>query len=304
MAQVRITVLGSYNTDLVTFTPRLPQPGETILGRGFKIGPGGKGSNQAVAAARLGAAVSFIGRVGQDMFGEMALDLWRQEGINTACVVRDPDHHTGEATILVDDAAENVIVVASGANFAITPADVDRAEGVIAASDILLTQHEVPLPAVVRALELARRHGVRTILNPAPAQQLTPEILTLVDFITPNQTEAMIITGQPADDAESAARALCKKGARTVVLTLGSRGVLLLDGGGVQQFPIFRVEPVDTTGAGDAFNGGLAVALAEGQPMADAIRFASATAAISVTRPGATDSMPKRDEVERLLRQA
>ncbi len=304
MAQVRITVLGSYNTDLVTFTPRLPQPGETILGRGFKIGPGGKGSNQAVAAARLGAAVSFIGRVGQDMFGEMALDLWRQEGINTACVVRDPDHHTGEATILVDDAAENIIVVASGANFAITPTDVDRAEAVIAASDILLTQHEVPLPAVSRALELARKHGVRTILNPAPAQQLTSEILALVDVITPNQTEATIITGRPADDAESAARALCEKGAQTVVLTLGSRGVLLLDSGGVQQFPIFKVEPVDTTGAGDAFNGGLAVALAEGQPMADAIRFASATAAISVTRPGATDSMPKRAEVESLLRQA
>ncbi len=298
MGQSRITVVGSYNTDLVTFTPRMPQPGETILGKGFKTGPGGKGSNQAVAAARLGAQVTFIGRIGEDMFGQMALDVWEKENMDTTHVIRDADHPTGVATILVDDAGENMIVVASGANWRLSPQDVERAEAAIARSHVLLAQLETPLETVVRALQVARQHGVQTILNPAPGQPLSQDVLALVDIITPNQTEAEIIAGVSSRDAESAALALREHGANTVVLTLGSKGVLLCDENGTQRFPAFKVETVvDTTGAGDAFNGGLAVALAEAQPLADAIRFASAAAAISVTRPGATDSLPTRQEV-------
>lgn len=302
MSQSRITVVGSYNTDLVTFTPRMPQPGETILGKGFKTGPGGKGSNQAVAAARLGAQVTFIGRIGEDMFGQMALDVWEKENMDTTHVIRDADHPTGVATILVDDAGENMIVVASGANWQLSPQDVEHAEAAIARSHVLLAQLETPLETVVRALQVARQHGVQTILNPAPGQPLSQDVLALVDIITPNQTEAEIITGVSSQDAESAALALRKHGANTVVLTLGSKGVLLCDENGTQRFPAFKVETVvDTTGAGDAFNGGLAVALAEAQPLANAIRFASAAAAISVTRPGATDSLPTRQEVEAWL---
>jgi ribokinase len=301
LSKPRITVMGSYNTDLVTFTPRMPQPGETILGNGFKSGPGGKGSNQAVASARVGAAVTFVGRVGRDMFGTNALDMWQAEGIDTAHVTVCDDA-TGVATIIVDGAGENMIVVASGANFAVSAADAQQAKAAIAGSKVFLTQLETPLDSVRRGLAIARQHGVTTILNPAPGQPLDADLLALVDIITPNQTEAEIITGVPADDAESACAALRERGIKTIVMTLGSEGVLLYDDNGPQRIPAFKVEQVvDTTGAGDAFNGALAVALAEGQPLADAIRFAAATGAISVTRPGATDSMPTRAEVEALL---
>lgn len=305
MSKPRITVLGSYNTDLTTFTPRMPQPGETILGSGFKTGPGGKGSNQAVAAARVGAWVSFVGRIGQDMFGEMALRTWKEAGVDTACVRQSSEQATGVATILVDSHGENMIVVASGANFAVSPADVEAAADAIANSKVVLTQLETPLPAVRRLLELGRAQGVLTILNPAPGQPLDRDLLALCDIITPNQTEAEIITGVPSTDAESAARALREHGARTVVMTLGGEGVLLYDNQGPRRFAAFKVDRVvDTTGAGDAFNGALAVALAEGRSMPDAIRFASATGAISVTRPGATESMPTRAEVDALLASA
>lgn len=305
MSKPRITVLGSYNTDLTTFTPRMPQPGETILGSGFKTGPGGKGSNQAVAAARVGAWVSFVGRIGRDMFGEMALHTWQEAGVDTAYVQQSSDQATGVATILVDSHGENMIVVASGANFAVSPADVEAAAGAIAASKVVLTQLETPLPAVRRLLEMGRAQGVLTILNPAPGQPLDRELLALCDIITPNQTEAEIITGVSSADAESAARSLREYGAKTVVMTLGGEGVLLYNEQGPRRFPAFRVaQVVDTTGAGDAFNGALAVALAEGKSMPDAIRFASATGAISVTRPGATESMPTRAEVEALLKSA
>ncbi len=302
MTPSRITVLGSYNTDLVTFSPRIPQPGETILGTGFKTGPGGKGSNQAIAAARLGAAVSFIGQIGQDMFGDMALKAWQEAGIDTADVIQSAQHPTGVASIIVDEHGENIIVVASGANWAVSPADLDQAEQVIASSKVFLTQLETPLESVRRGLEIARHHGVTTILNPAPGQPLSPEILALADILTPNQTEAEIITGITGGDAGNACRALRERGARTIVMTLGSQGVLLFDEDGPRAFPAFKVpQVVDTTGAGDAFNGGLAVALAEGKPLADAIRFANATGAISVTRAGAAESMPTREEVLQLL---
>lgn len=305
MSKPRITVLGSYNTDLVTLTPRIPQPGETILGHGFKTGPGGKGSNQAVAAARAGAQVAFIGRIGTDMFGEMALKVWREAGIDTATVTQMTDEATGVASIIVDAQGENIIVVASGANWQVSPQDVEQARAAIAASRVFLTQLETPLPSVEAGLRIAREEGVRTILNPAPGQALSAEILALADIITPNQTEAEIITGIPSTDPESACRALREHGANTVVMTLGGEGVLLADENGPQRFPAFRVEQVvDTTGAGDAFNGALAVALAEGRPITDAIRFASATGALSVTRVGATESMPTRTEIDALLNRA
>jgi ribokinase len=301
MTTAKIALLGSFNTDLVTYTSRMPVPGETILGLDFKSGPGGKGSNQAVAAARLGGAVAFIGRIGQDAYGEMALDLWEREGIDSRYVVRDPDTHTGLAAILVDEVGENMIVVVSGANMAISPADIDRAQVAIADADVLLTQLEVPLPAVVRALEIARAHGVQTMLNPAPGQQLSPDVLALVDVITPNQHEAALITGQATDDPQVAANGLRARQAGTVIMTLGATGVLSVDQAGTRRVPVFQVEAVDTTGAGDAFNGGLAVALGEGMSLDRALRFASAAAALSVTRPGAADAMPTRQEVEVLL---
>ena len=304
MSKPRITVLGSYNTDLTTFTSRMPQPGETLLGSGFKTGPGGKGSNQAVAAARAGADVTFIGRIGQDMFGEMALKTWQAAGIETAHVQHSAAEPTGVATILVDGHGENMIVVASGANFEVSAADVEAAAEAIRASKVVLTQLETPLPAVRRLLELAHQSGVPAILNPAPGQALGRDLLALVDIITPNQTEAELITGTPSADPESAAAALRAHGAHTVVMTLGGDGVLLVDEHGPQRFPAFPVERVvDTTGAGDAFNGALAVALAEGRLLADAIRFASATGALSVTRPGATESLPTRAEIDALLAQ-
>jgi ribokinase len=302
VSKPRITVLGSYNTDLTTFTSRMPQPGETILGSGFKTGPGGKGSNQAVAAARAGADVTFIGRIGQDMFGEMALKTWHADGIDTAHVQQSGSESTGVATILVDSHGENMIVVASGANFEVAANDVDRAEGAIRNSKVVLTQLETPLVAVRRLLELGRQHGVLTILNPAPGQVLERDLLALVDIITPNQTEAELITGVSSADAESAATTLLTYGMRTVVMTLGGEGVLLVDEHGPQRFPALPVDKVvDTTGAGDAFNGALAVALAEDRPLPEAIRFANATGAISVTRPGATESMPTRAEIDALL---
>ncbi|GAB4571873.1 MAG: ribokinase [Anaerolineae bacterium] len=302
MSKPRITVLGSYNTDLVTFTPRMPRPGETILGTGFKTGPGGKGSNQAVAAARAGAAVTFVGRIGTDMFGDMALNVWQEAEILTDHVIRSDDAPTGVASIIVDENGENMIVVASGANWLVSAEDVERALPAIQKSAVFLTQLETPLESVRRGLELARASGLITILNPAPAQKLAPELLTLVDILTPNQTEAEIISGIPSTNAENACKALRDRGANTIVMTLGAEGVLLYDDNGPQHFPAFKVEQVvDTTGAGDAFNGALAVALAEGRALPDAIRFAAATGALSVTRPGATDSMPYRPEIEALL---
>jgi ribokinase len=301
VSKPRITVLGSYNTDLVTFTPRIPRPGETILGSGFKTGPGGKGSNQAVAAARAGALVSFIARIGTDMFGEMALAVWREAGIDTANVIQTGEYPTGVASIIVDDHGENIIVVASGANWQLTAADVEAADAAIAASRVFLAQLETPLVSVRRGLEIARRHGVTTILNPAPGQPLPADLLA--DIITPNQTEAEIITGVSSANPESACAALRAYGANTIVMTLGGDGALLFDAQGPQRVPAFQVDNVvDTTGAGDAFNGALAVALAEGRPLPGAIRFASATGAISVTRPGATESMPTRDEIDAFLK--
>ncbi len=296
---VKIVVLGSFNADLVTYLQRLPTPGETVSGERFTTGPGGKGSNQAVAAARLGAQVTFIGRVGQDTLAEIGQSLWRAEGIDTAHVQRDPKLATGVAVIFVDAGGQNEIVVTLGANNAISLADIDGAEATIASADFLLTQLESNLDAVAHALSIARRHHVPTMLNPAPARPLPADLLANVDYLTPNEHEVLLLADQP--DIESAAAALLQAGVGTVVVTQGAAGSrwLTRDRGG--QVPAYPVEVVDTVGAGDAFCAGLAVALAEGKPIESALAFANAVGAVSATRPGAASSMPTRPDVDALL---
>ena len=293
----KIVVVGSFNMDLTTYMERLPKPGETVHGRRFVTGPGGKGSNQAVAAARLGADVTFIGRVGTDSFGDTALRTWQDEGINTAYVVRDPENATGVAPIFVEDSGENAIVVALGANLALSPADVDAACEAIARADVLVAQLEIDLKTVAYALKTAKSQDVRTILNPAPAAHLPAETLALADYLTPNETELETLYGSIPGDL----RQFVKVKGQTLVMTAGVRGALWADASGSGEVPTYNVNVVDTTGAGDAFNGGLAVALAEGKDLAEAIAFANATAAMCVTRPGTAPSMPTREEVEALL---
>jgi ribokinase len=292
----RVIVVGSFNTDLVTFMARLPVPGETVHGHDFIVGPGGKGSNQAVAAARMGGAVTFIGRVGQDSFGQSGLQMWADEQIETGYVARDPERPTGVATIFVEDSGENVIVVALGANLALDAADIDRAAPALDAADVLLVQLEVAVETAHHALRAARERGVTTILNPAPAAALPPDMLALADYLTPNETELAALL----DGANDPARLLSRPD-QTVILTQGAAGVSWVRSDGSGSLPIFPVEVRDTTGAGDAFNGALAVALAEGQDLEGALRFASAAAALCVTRAGAAASMPRRAEVDALL---
>ncbi|HYO89553.1 MAG TPA: ribokinase [Candidatus Limnocylindrales bacterium] len=296
----RIVVLGSFNADLVSYMARLPGEGETVMGDRFVTGPGGKGSNQAVAAARLGAEVTFIARVGRDSLAEIGLSLWQAEDIDRRFVGRDADAPTGVATIFVDREGHNVIVVTSGANAALRPAHVDAAEHAIAAADVLLTQLESPLDTVTYALKLARKHRVSTILNPAPAQRLDSSVLQYVDLLTPNEHELSIVAGEP--DAESAARAVFAEGVNTLVTTLGRQGASWTKKDGSSAVvPAYSVRSVDTVGAGDAFNGALAVALAEDKALPEAIAFANAAAAVSVTRAGAAASMGRRAEVDALM---
>jgi ribokinase len=297
----RIVVVGSFNTDLTAYMQRMPRPGETVQGHKFVIGPGGKGSNQAIAAARLGAEVTFVGRVGQDVFSEVALRMWNQEHISTRYVIRDAENSTGVAPIFVDDAGENSIVVVLGANLAVGKVDVDAAADIIAQADMVVTQLEINYEATAYALKVARDRGVRTVLNPAPAGQVGRDVLALADFITPNETELEALVGSPGASVEQAARSLLTTDEQTVIVTLGAQGAQWVRKDGAAHVPTYEVDVVDTTGAGDAFNGGLAVALAEGKQLHDAIAFANATAALCVTRPGTAPSMPQRHEVETLL---
>lgn len=297
----KIVIVGSFNMDLTTYMEKLPRRGETVNGRKFVTGPGGKGSNQAVAAARLGAEVTFVGRVGTDAFGDTAVNTWKQEGINTDYVIRDPNNATGVAPIFVEDSTgENIIVVALGANLAMTQADVDAAADLIAKADVLITQLEINYDMVGYALKVAKDKGIHTILNPAPAGKLPSEVVALADYLTPNQTELETLSGQSGDVAQ-AARSLLTTDDQAAVVTLGKEGAMWVRKDGQGILPIFKVQVVDTTGAGDAFNGGLAVALAEGRDLPDAITFANATAALCVTKPGTAPSMPLRHEVEALL---
>lgn len=300
----RVAVAGSLNMDLVVRAPHIPQAGETIIGSAFRNVPGGKGANQAVAAARLGADVSMVGRVGQDTFAEPLLENLAADGVDHTHVTCDPETATGVALIVVDDAGENSIVVASGANARFSPEDVDAAEKALVNADVLLLQLESPLETVRRAAELACAHGAKVLLNPAPAQDLSDELLSLVDVLIPNETEAALLTGRSVrseKDARMAAEALLNSGVETVIVTLGERGALLAQDGTVTLFPAFQVEAVDTTAAGDAFVAGFAVALAEGSALEEAVRWGNAAGALATTKLGAQPSLPTREALERLL---
>jgi len=293
-------VIGSSNTDMVVQAAHLPVPGETILGGTFFMNAGGKGANQAVAAARLGADITFIAKVGNDIFGKQAVELFDKEEIDTRYVITDPVNPSGVALITVDDLAENCIVVASGANAALLPGDLLAAEPAIKSTAIVLMQLEIPLETVQFAAGLAAENRVKVILNPAPACALPDDLLEKITIITPNETEAEMLTGIKITDigsAEMAAKALASKGIETVIITLGAKGALLFTGGEFSLIPAPIVKAIDTTAAGDVFNGALAVAIGEGKSMVDAVSFACRAAALSVTRLGAQASAPYRDEV-------
>lgn len=305
-----ILVVGSLNMDLVVRMPAIPRPGETLLGGRFATFPGGKGANQAVAAARLGSHVSMIGKVGGDTFGEQMLQIIKKEGIDTRFIGVDPQSATGVALITVDAQGQNSISVASGANFALTAEEVRQAWDQIPAVDLLVMPLETPLETIQTAAQIAKARQVRVILNPAPARDLDEGLLRAVDVLVPNQSEAERLTGQTIDDQEGARKAgveLLKRGVGNAVVTLGESGALLVEGfPGEPAFkfiPAFSVSVVDTTAAGDAFVGALATGLGEGLSLANASHFASAAAALAVTRPGAQPSLPYRSEVEQLLRE-
>jgi ribokinase len=300
-----VVVVGSLNMDLIIRAPRIPRPGETLLGGTFHTAPGGKGANQAVAAGRLGGRVSMVGRVGADDFGPALRAELAAAGVDHRHVSEDPDAATGVALIVVDDAGENSIVVASGANMRLTAEDVQGCTEVIAAADVLLLQLECPLRAIQKAIETARSHGVTVVLNPAPARKLPAEVLRGIDVLIPNESETALLTGRaPQSDAEfkQAARQLLAQGVGIVVLTLGGRGAMLATPRDATLVPAFPVSPVDTTAAGDAFVGGFAVALGEGKSLPEAVRWGNAAGALATTRLGAQPSLPGREEVEGLLR--
>lgn len=300
-----VVVLGVFVADTAYRADRAPRMGETILGNSFALGPGGKGSNQAVAAARLGADVAFVTRLGVDPFAEMALKTWADAGVKPQ-VTHDADSYTGAAYIFVEEATgDNAIIVAPGAAADLSAADIEAHAALFSSAAVVMTQLEQPLEAARRALEIGRDGGAITILNPAPAAPLPDAILALCDYVTPNESETESLTGIPvttAEDARRAADAFLAKGVKAAVITLGERGALYHDGERSELVPAFSAGAVvETTGAGDAFNGGFAAALAEGQDPIAAVRFGCATAGISVTRPGTAPSMPSRAEVEALL---
>ncbi|MEO8285281.1 MAG: ribokinase [Chloroflexota bacterium] len=300
----RVVVVGSVNMDLVVRAPRFALAGETILGDAFETIPGGKGSNQAVAARRAGADVAMVGRVGGDEFGSTMRRTLSGEGISVEHVEIMDAEATGVALITVDGTGENTIIVVPGANGHLSPGDIEAAHAEIAAADILLMQLEIPLPAVERAAQLAHERGVTVILNAAPARPLPAHLLSMVDYLVVNETEARLMAGTGSDHAspEEAARNLQALGARNVVVTLGHEGSLLVsDSGATVSAPAFTVHPVDTTAAGDGFVGALAVALAEGAEPADALRRGNAAGALAVTREGAQPSLPTRAEIDEFL---
>jgi ribokinase len=295
----RITVVGSYNVGLMMTVERLPRDGETLLGSGYSEGPGGKGSNQAVAAARLGAASGMVCCVGNDRWGDEAIALWRSEGVREALVKR-VDVHTGLGFVIVAKGGQNVITVDPGANMRLRPEDVERAGYEISRSSVMLAQLEVPVETVVAAAEIARRAGVTTVLNPAPARRLSAEQLSLFDVITPNRQEFQEMVGQ--DSLEDGTRELLNAGAKAVVVTLGEEGAFVAVHGDGYRVPAPRVVAVDPTGAGDAFSAALSVALAEGEPLRSAVTFANHAGALATKRMGVVPALPRRAEVEEFLR--
>jgi len=305
----KIVVVGSSNTDMIIKINRIPRPGETVSGGTFSTAAGGKGANQAVAAQRLGAYVTLVTALGQDPLGDQALQNFIAEGIDVRHVHRDATAASGVAFIIVDANGENSIAVAAGANSRLSPAQVESAIDAIMAADILLLQLEIPIAAVLRAIEISREKGTLIILNPAPAPDfvIPDSLLAKVDLLTPNEWEAQALTGVAVHDEASAHQAgqrLRSKGAATVLITMGAQGVWMETPDEARRIAAYSVSAIDTTAAGDVFNAGLAVALAENKSLVEAVRFANAAAAISVTRLGAQPSAPNREEVERWLGEA
>lgn len=301
----RVLVIGSANMDYTVSVPHLPAEGETVTGGSFYVSHGGKGANQAVAARRLGGDVRFVGCVGQDPQGDQVVDQMAAEGIPTDGVIRT-EAATGVALIMVDREGRNQIAVASGANLELLPDLAKMHASLMPWAKVLLLQLEIPVPSVQWALATAREHGVLSILNPAPAQPLPDTLLSLVDCLTPNSNEAEILTGiavKGPDSASQAAQHLLARGVRRVIVTLGAQGALCCDGKSALHFPAFPVDAVDTTGAGDAFNGALAVGLAVGGTWEEALPLANAAAALACTKRGAQTSFPRRAEVEAFMRQ-
>lgn len=300
MSTKKIVVIGSSNTDMTIKSERMPVPGETVTGGVFHMGPGGKGANQAVAARRLGGEVTFVCKVGNDLFGDNAIAGYNREGIDTSHALRS-DKASGTALILVDAKGENCIAVAPGANADITEADIEAVSDVIRGADYLILQLEIPVPAVLRAAKIAHEAGVYVILNPAPACQLPEELFGYVSLITPNQTETALLTGLRVSDEESLMVAVDKLkalGVQDVVVTLGSKGSLICQGNNLTRVPAQMVQAVDTTAAGDTFCGGLCVGLSEGMSLADAARFATKASALTVQKMGAQDSIPYRKDIQ------
>ena len=301
---MKIVVVGSSNTDMIVKTDKIPKLGETVIGGKFYKAAGGKGANQAVAAARAGGSVTFVSSVGDDVFGSEAIEGFKKDGINVEYVKKDPEEASGIALILVDSEGENSIAVASGANLSLLEENVVNAKNKIVNADVLLMQLEIPIETVEAAAKIAKASGVKVILNPAPAQTLSDELLQCVTILTPNETEAEMLTGvevKDEADAVKAAEALLAKGVELVIITLGTKGALLATKEESKLIPGFKVEAADTTAAGDVFNGALAVAISEEKEIMDAIKFAHAAAAISVTRMGAQPSAPQREEIEKML---
>lgn len=302
----KIVVVGSINTDMVIRTPHLPRPGETVLGGEFMMNAGGKGANQAVTVNRLGADLTFVGKVGNDVFGRNTIDTFRREGIDTKYIGVSDQHASGVALINVDDEAENCIAVASGANLALSLADIDAAAGAISEADIMLLQLEIPIETVTYAAALAKKHGLKVVLNPAPAPSypLPGELLANVDILIPNRSEMESVAGvEEGTDPVHTTNLLATRGVETVVVTLGSKGSLVCEKGECVEIPSFPVIAIDTTAAGDTFCGALCVALAEGADIREAALFGNLAASITVTREGAQQAIPTRAEVEELAQE-
>lgn len=296
-----IAVVGSLNMDLVIHTEAIPRPGETVLGNSFHKIPGGKGGNQAAAAARLGSGVTMIGAVGEDELGEALIYSLKADGVKTDYIRKKKGISTGIAAIIVEKSGNNAIAVVSGANYALSVEDVEKYHFIIDQANVLLVQLETPLLTVKRALRLAKQTGCLTILNPAPAVPLHHDILENIDILTPNEIELELLSGCPTgtmDEIHAAGRRLLDMGVRQLIVTIGDRGCVKIDKNGMVHYPAKKVTAVDTTAAGDCFNGALAVALAEGKSVDDAIRFAVSASALSVTKFGAQTSLPTRKEVD------
>ncbi|MGP4041099.1 ribokinase [Gracilibacillus sp. D59] len=299
-----ILVIGSFMMDLVVRTPRAPEEGETIIGDSFSRFPGGKGANQAVAAARLGEQVTMVGKLGTDQFGEEAIKTLINEGINTGYILRDPQKPTGVGSVTLDQHGSNRIIVVPGANLSYSVTDLEQVEDLIKRSDILIVQLEMDINMIEKAVSIANAYDVPVILNPAPARELSDQLLSQVTYLTPNETEVEILTGIKVnnnEDAEEAGKILLKKGVKNVIITLADKGSLIVNNSEVKHVPSFNVKPVDSVAAGDSFNGALAVGLVRGESIEKAVNYANAVGAITVTKEGAIPSLPTVEEVESFI---